>query len=159
MNATDVIDTNEISRLKTGTSTIRMIQIDGKQEVQRYRDQQWEPLTVKDVGVLFFDSRAKRWLIEHCEALVAEYEEGKAEVEQKAKVEQTRRANEWRQIADFKQGKLEVRVLEFKAAPGRKVQLSHKDRWQDCTQQEIQAIRSIAPINNLLIQHFDSFAN
>lgn len=159
MNATDVIDSNEISRLKTGNSTIRILENNGKREAQRHRDQKWEPLTLKDVGVLSFDSRAKRWLTENCETLVAEYEEGKAELEQKAKAEQTRRSNEWRQIADFKQGKLEVRVVEFKAASGRKVQLSHKDRWQDCTQQEIQAIRSIAPIDNLLSQHFDNFAN
>jgi hypothetical protein len=98
-------------------------------------------------------------LSEHCETLVGQYEEDKAEQQHKERAESIKRASEWQHIADFKFGKLEVRVLEFKAVPGRKVQLLNKDKWQDCTEQDVRAIRSISPFNELLIQHFDNFAD
>lgn len=159
MKLTSVIEANEISRLKIANSVIRVIQNNNKREAQRYNNQQWEPLTKADLSLLILNRHAKPWLNEHCETLVGQYEEDQAEQQYKEKVESTRRANEWRNIADLKFGKLEVRILEFKAAPGRKVQLFNKDKWQDCTEQDIRAIRSIQPFRELLIQHFDSFAN
>jgi hypothetical protein len=158
MNPTNAIDANEISRLKIANSVIRVIQNNNNQEAQRFHNQQWEPLTKADVGLLILNRHAKPWLNEHCESLVAEYAEDLAEQQYKKKAESTRRANEWEHIAEFKLGKLEVRVIEFKAAPKRKVQLLNKEKWQDCTEQEIQAIRSIQQFRELLVQHFDSFA-
>ena len=158
MSLTNDIDTNEISRLKIANSVIRVIQNNNKREAQRYNNQQWQSLTKADVGLLILNRHAKPWLNEHCETLVGQYEEDKAEQQYKERAESIKRANEWQHIADFKFGKLEVRVLEFKAAPGRKVQLLNKDKWQDCTEQDVRAIRSISPFNELLIQHFDSFA-
>ncbi|HYP43452.1 MAG TPA: hypothetical protein VEQ18_05465 [Candidatus Nitrosocosmicus sp.] len=159
MSLTNGIDANEISRLKIANSVIRVIQNNNKREAQRYNNQQWESLTKADVGLLILNRHAKPWLTEHCETLVGQYEEDLAEQQHKERTESVRRANEWQHIADFKFGKLEVRVLEFKAVPRRKVQLLNKDKWQDCTEQDVRAIRSISPFNQLLIEHFDSFAS
>ncbi len=158
MSLTNVIDANEISRLKIANSVIRVIQNNQKREAQRYNNQQWEPLTKADVGLLILNRHAKPWLNEHCETLVGQYEEDKAEQQSKEKAESIKRASEWQHIADLKYGKLEVRVLEFKATLRRKVQLLNKDKWQDCTEQEIRAIRSVSSFNELLIQHFDNVA-
>ena len=159
MSPTNDIDANEISRLKIANSIIRVIQNNNLREAQRYNNQQWEPLTKADISVLILNRHAKPWLNEHCELLVGQYEEDLAEQQYKKRAESTRRANEWQQIADLKYGKLEVRVLEFKAAPRRKIQLMNKDRWQDCTEQDVRAIRSISPFNELLIEHFDGIAS
>lgn len=158
MNLTNDIETNEISRLKIANSVIRVIQNNNKREAQRFQNQQWEPLTKADIGVLILNRQAKPWLNEYCEMLVGQYEEDKAEQQYKAKAESIKRANEWQHIADLKHGKLEVQILEFKASPRRKIQLMNKDKWRDCTEQEIRAIRSISPLNDLFIQHFDGIA-
>ena len=155
MNLTNNIDTNEISRVKIANSVIRVIQNNNIREAQRFHNQQWEPLTKADISVLILNRYAKPWLNEHCETLVGQYEEDKAEQQHNEKMESIKRANEWRQIADLKHGKLEVRVLEFKTSPKRKIQFMNKDRWQDCNEQEIRAIRSVSPFNELFIQHFD----
>jgi adenine-specific DNA glycosylase len=159
MTAANNIEANEISRLKIANSVIRIIQNNNNREAQRFQNQQWEPLTKADISVLILNRYAKPWLNEHCETLVGQYEEDKAEQQHKEKIESIRRANEWQHIADLKHGKLEVRVLEFKASPIRKAQLLNKDRWQDCTEQDILAIRSISPFNELFIQHFDDNAS
>ncbi len=159
MNLTSNIDTNEISRLKIANSVIRVIQNNNNQEAQRFHNQQWEPLTKADIGVLISNRHAKPWLNEHCETLVGQFEEDKAEQQYKEKAESIKRANEWQHIADLKYGKLEVRILEFKNAPRRKIQLMYRDKWQDCNEQEIRAIRSVSPFNELFIQHFDGIAS
>lgn len=158
MNLTNSLDTNEVSRLNIANFVIRVIQNDNKREAQRYNNHQWEPLTKADVGILFLNHRAKPWLNEHCGLLVGQYEEDLAEQQDKQRVESNRRANEWQLIADLKHGKLEVRVLEFKADPKRKVQLLNKEKWCDCTEQDIRAIRSIPPFRELLINYFDNAA-
>lgn len=158
MNSTNNIDINEVSRLSIAKSVVRVIENNHQHQVQRYHNQQWEPLTKSDLGVLILNPRAKTWLNEHCETIVEQYEEDKAERQNKRKEESIRRASEWQHIADLKFGKLEIRVLELKDRRGRKVQLNNKDKWQDCTAQEIQAIRTVSPFNELLIRHFDGVA-
>ena len=158
MNAAKGIEANEISRLNVARIVVRVIENNYRQEAQRYNNQRWEPLTKNDIGLLILNQRAKVWLNKYCETIVGQYEEDKAEQQYKDKAESIRRASEWDRVADLKFGKLEVRILESQNATERKVQLNNKDKWQDCSEQEVRAMRSLAPFNDLLIQHFDGVA-